>query len=82
MKPLRPALPVKPRNPFEISLRRLPAQFIRQRRHILFRQQRRFLRRNPAAQQQRHGQSNAHSFHRFSLCARILFRIRAFAAPF
>jgi hypothetical protein len=44
MKSPRPALPVKPRYTLEIPLRRLPAQFIRQRRHIFFRQQRRFLR--------------------------------------
>src|SRR5438445_4518021 len=44
MKPLRAALPVKSRNPLQIPLRCLPAQLIRQRRHVFLRQQRRLLR--------------------------------------
>src|SRR6266481_5175431 len=44
MKSPRSALPVKPRDPLQISLRRLAAQLIRQRRHVFLRQQRRLLR--------------------------------------
>src|ERR1700722_4615297 len=43
MKSLRPPLPVKPRNPLQIPLRRLPADLPRNRRHLLLRQQRRLL---------------------------------------
>src|SRR6185437_249703 len=44
MKSPRPSLPVKRRNHLQIPLRCLPAQLIRQRRHILLRQKRRLLR--------------------------------------
>src|SRR5262249_1587216 len=44
MNPVRPSLPVKPPNPFQIPLPRPPTPLIRHRRHFLLRQERRLLR--------------------------------------
>src|SRR6267378_1728098 len=55
MKSLRPTLPVESRQPFQVPLRRLPAQLIRQRRHILLRLQRR-----PLPPRHARGQSTPH----------------------
>src|SRR5579872_848449 len=51
MESSRPALPVKRSYHFQIPLRRLPAQLIRQSRHILLRQKRRLLPRRLTRQQ-------------------------------
>src|SRR5579859_5537579 len=69
MKSLRPALPVEPRDSFEIPFGSLPAQLIRQRRHIFFLQERRFLGGNLPAQEQHPNQSKAQFLHAISLRA-------------
>src|SRR3984893_8172886 len=62
MKSFRPPLPMKPRNPFQVPLRRLPANLPRNCRHILLPQQRRLLRADSARQRQPHNNC-AHNFH-------------------
>src|SRR6266446_3360369 len=65
LKSRGPALPVQPRQPLEIPLRRLPAQLVRQRRHLLLPQQRRpLLRQSGSGRDNCPHQNNRTNLHR------------------
>jgi UDP:flavonoid glycosyltransferase YjiC (YdhE family) len=61
MKSLRTALSVESRNPFQIPFVRFAAQFIRQCRHVFFRQQRRLLRPRSRTEGERRPARYSHS---------------------